>query len=139
MTPEEQQIAIAEACGESDRWVIEKRGLYYRENACGYTSNLCEAWIVSEAVADTYTYDYDERVIKRRAPLKDYLNDLNACHEMENTLGKDIIRLFAFMLAQVLKTTPTVDLDDQFANIHATAAQRCEAFLKAIGKWKEVE
>jgi len=67
----------------------------------------------------------------------DYCNDLNAMHEAEKRLSEKQTRTFAFMLAQVLETSPTVDLDDQFLNIHATAIQRAEAFLKTIGKWEE--
>jgi hypothetical protein len=70
-------------------------------------------------------------------PLPDYLNDLNAMHEAEKVLGEKRIRSYAFTLAQVLDTSPTVDLDDQFLNIHATARQRAEAFLRTIGKWEE--
>lgn len=66
----------------------------------------------------------------------DYLNDLNAMHEAENVLGEKRIRSYAFILAQVLDTSPTVDLDDQFLNIHASAAQRAEAFLKTLNLWK---
>jgi hypothetical protein len=46
------------------------------------------------------------------------------------------VRSYAFILAQVLDTIPTVDLDDQFLNIHATAAQRAEAFLRTLNLWK---
>ncbi len=70
-------------------------------------------------------------------PWVDYCNDLNAMHEAEKGLPEKHKRTFAFILAQVLDTSPTVDLDDQFLNIHATAIQRAEAFLKTIGKWKE--
>jgi len=90
MTPEQQRVAIAEACG----WTVW---------SCG---------------------------------VPDYLNDLNAMHDAEKVLGEKRIRSYAFTLAQVLDTSPTVDLDDQFLNIHATAAQRAEAFLRTIGKWK---
>lgn len=36
MKPEEQRIAIAEACGIADRWHLMKRGFYYRPDAHGY-------------------------------------------------------------------------------------------------------
>jgi hypothetical protein len=69
--------------------------------------------------------------------LPDYCNDLNAMHEAEKALNENKKNTFAFMLAQVLDTSPKVDLSDQFLNIHATARQRAEAFLKTIGKWEE--
>jgi hypothetical protein len=69
-------------------------------------------------------------------PVPDYPNDLNAMHEAENMLTETRVRSYASVLAQVLDTHPTVDLDDQYLNIHATAEQRAEAFLKTIGKWE---
>jgi hypothetical protein len=108
MNPEAQRIAIAEACG----W-----------HSMDYKSAL--------------------GIMGMKGPLRgfmlvpDYLNDLNAMHEAEKVLTEKQIRSYAFTLAQVLDTAPTVDLDDQFLNIHATAAQRAEAFLRTVGKWKE--
>jgi len=67
---------------------------------------------------------------------RDYCSDLNAMHEAENCLGEKR-RSFAMWLAQILDTTPTVDLDDQFLNVHATARERAEAFLRTLGKWEE--
>ena len=68
--------------------------------------------------------------------LPNYFSDLNAMHEAEKVLGEKKIRSYAFILAQVLDTSPTVDLDDQFLNIHATAAQRAEAFGLTLNLWK---
>jgi hypothetical protein len=67
---------------------------------------------------------------------RDYCTDLNAMHDAEERLGVSK-RSFAMWLAQILYTTPRVDLDDQFLNIHATARQRAEAFLRTLGKWQE--
>ena len=67
------------------------------------------------------------------------IDDLNACHEMEKVLTERQMWTYAFTLAQVLDTSPTVDLDDQFLNIHATAAEKCEAFLRTLGLWEEEE
>lgn len=50
----------------ADRWVLMKRGLYYRPNAKGYTGNLAEAWIITEAEADKHVYPHDEPVTKHR-------------------------------------------------------------------------
>jgi hypothetical protein len=69
----------------------------------------------------------------------DFCCDLNAMHEAEAFLKSKDIRSYAFLLAQVLDTSPTVDLDDQFLNIHATARQRAEAFLRTLGKWEEAQ
>lgn len=150
MSPEKQIIAIAEACGHSDRWVLKKRGLYYRPNAGGYTSHISDAWIVPEKTADQYVYPHDEPVTKHRAPPPDYLNDLNAMQSAIGTLDteKNIIPddnghetqmdRFVWMLELVLERNVAEDAI-YFSAINATAAQRAEAFLKTLGKWEEFE
>lgn len=60
--------ALREALGDKgpDKWVLMKRGLYYRPNARGYTDNILEAWVVAEDVADQHTCPHDEPVTKHR-------------------------------------------------------------------------
>lgn len=70
-----------------------------------------------------------------RFEIPKYFEDLNAVHALEEVLGEKRTRSYAFILAQVLDTSPTVDLDDQFLNIHATADQRCEAIGKTLNLW----
>ena len=80
---------------------------------------------------------------KGHVPLPDYLNDLNACHEMEKVLTKEqhftyiqavyriVVANSAFIaMVQGEETTG-------FYIMHATAAQRCEAFLKTLGLWEQ--
>lgn len=67
----------------------------------------------------------------------DFCSDLNAMHEAESILTEKQKRTFAFILAQVLDTSPNVDLGDQFLNIHATAKQRAEALRRTLGKLEE--
>jgi hypothetical protein len=55
-------------------------------------------------------------------PLPDYLNDLNAMHEAEKVLTAD--QWFEYDRLMPLR-------DPQ--KIHATAAQRAEAFIKTLG------
>lgn len=55
----------------------------------------------------------------------DYLNDLNAMHEVENRLPNGW-GPYQGVLNRILER--------QFVS-HATAAQRVEAFLKQQGKW----
>ena len=90
MNPEQQRIAIAEACG----W---KTG--YRDP---------EAW----------------------HPLPDFLNDLNAMHEVENEV-----------LTTAQMTTMSQYLHRRLGVLwgFATASQRAEAFLRTIGKWEEAK
>jgi hypothetical protein len=130
MKPEAQRIVIAEACGKNRLFVLMKRGLYYRPNAKGYTRNAADAWILSEEEANRHVYPYDEPVTKYTAPLPDYLNDLNACHEMEKALGPFGTKLwhdYTMLLGGIMAGE----------QVHAAAAQRCEAFLRTIGKWVE--
>jgi hypothetical protein len=57
----------------------------------------------------------------------DYLNDLNAMHEAEGTMGHETATTYnAWVRRLVLNWS-----------WHATAAQRAEAFLRTIGKWQE--
>jgi len=64
--------------------------------------------------------------------IPDYLNDLNAMHEAEKTLSQKDKREYAYQLNGGYYTS---GLDDTFDIVHATAAQRAEAFLKTIDKW----
>ena len=68
----------------------------------------------------------------RLAP-PDYCNDLNAMHEAEKTLGD---RLFVYrnILALVVIDDPMNRYNEP---AFATARQRAEAFLRALGKWEE--
>jgi hypothetical protein len=91
MKPEAQRIAIAEACG----WKWFQKGhpehdVHWQSPQGDYTN------------------------------LPNYLNDLNAMHEAEETLNGQ-------------------QSDAYFRRITswATATQRAEAFLRTIGKWQE--
>ena len=57
--------------------------------------------------------------------LPNYPYDLNACHEMEKVLRKRPLLWQKY----VDTLNETLSIDDA---IHATAAQRCEAFLKTL-------
>jgi len=107
MNPEAQRIAIAEACGWTD---IEPCTCFYR---------------VSRGYQPTWGAH------KKHIP--DYLKDLNAMHEAEKVLLKldttcGFWQTYSNRLACLLGCT------DIF---HATATQRAEAFLRAIGKWED--
>lgn len=62
--------------------------------------------------------------------LPDYLNDLNAMHEVEKTLTDKAHEEFRLNLYDVIG-------DDSRLIVSSTAAQRAEAFLLTIGKWEE--
>ena len=61
----------------------------------------------------------------------DYLNDLNACREFEIWLLKNHSDLRAVYRRILIECVGS----DGFYWM-ATAAQRCEAFLRTINKWK---
>lgn len=54
--------------GEPEEWVLMKRGLYYRPNAAGYTSNIEEAGVYTEEEAKKHVYPHDEPVTMHRKP-----------------------------------------------------------------------
>jgi hypothetical protein len=65
------------------------------------------------------------------ARLPDYLNDLNAMHKAETVLILDC------EWATYLDRLSVIVAEGSL--VHATAAQRAEAFLRTVGKWEGVE
>ena len=59
----------------------------------------------------------------------DYLNDLNACHEMEKTLRPITAARYHQLIQTRLKSCDLA--------IGATSSLRCEAFLRTLGLWEE--
>lgn len=114
MTPEQQRIKIAEACGitEEIHNVVGKGLVYAVKNESG--------------------------LIERMVP--DYLNDLNAIHEAEKVLC-DAINGQCKKYYENLFYTLMRDGGEpsRFGMLHATASQRAESFLKTIGKWQTTD
>ncbi len=118
MSPLEQRVAIAEACG----WKCQ-------EYAGGIGSvdgpEQCFIW-TSPRVNGVQSHG-DENT------LPDYLNDLNAIHaawETLNIMQRDRFRMELCCLAGTRN-----DCHDGY--VCATAARRSEAFLRTIDKWKD--
>ena len=63
----------------------------------------------------------------------DYLRDLNAIHSAILSRSENEMDEIAKTLSVMLK------MPVEKALIHATAAQRAEAFLRTIGKWRDHE
>lgn len=109
MSPEAQRIKIAKACG----WK--------------FIADYCHG---EDQPPDYTTVTPDGRHLCGHYP--DYLNDLNACREFEGAiiaLGPPALDTYEdFLLAICTRAGNRI--------FRATAAQRCEAFLKTIGKWK---
>ena len=138
MTDQEINRAVAESVGD-DRWLIVKRGYFYRPNGHGYTSHVSEAWVLP--LADAKKHEYligEEPVTLWKAPIPDYCNDLNAMHEVEKgVFGSSTAWLdFAVNLMNVLQASDMSELDGMTCILQATARQRAEAYLRTIGKWR---
>ena len=112
MNKEKQRIAIAEACG----WRIVKN--YGNGGLYGYP-------------ARAPSYDVAELP---PGSVPNYPTDLNAMREAEKTLTEQQRIKFCSELYAMAGPEQSVW---SFDLIHAPAAQRAEAFLRAIGKWKE--
>ncbi len=123
MIPESQRIAIAEACG----WTRREPDNLYPE----------VRWLDPKNTSK-WRADYAVKV----TGLPDYLNDLNAMHEAEMTLyqkglthdpyGK--VGSYIWELGKV--TAPDGFLTEAML-VHATAAQRAEAFPRTLSIWKD--
>ena len=61
------------------------------------------------------------------ADLLNYTSDLNDCHKFEKALNTDDAHMYYWRLKQ--------EIGWEYAS--ATASQRCENYLKTIGKWIE--
>lgn len=128
MSDDEQRIAIAEACG-------------YR----GCTDVNCEVRKAAHLHSATGAVCFPEPYSTSRYP--DYLNDLNACHEMEKTLDDFKYREFCDALVSLImghdgtigQNWLNCSLSARQLAVKATAAQRCEAFLRTIGKWRDTD
>ena len=112
MTPEEQRVAIAEACGwtETEAWLDGRRCFERADSNAGW--------------------DFDS--------LPDYINDLNALHDAESILNADQMVSYDYHLDRVVGNGRQ-GLNIEYFLWSATAAQRAEAFLRTIGKWEEAK
>lgn len=108
MTPEQQRIAIAEACG----WH------YSSFAAQDVKLHAILSWIRPGNA------DWQPEC------LPDYLNDLNSMHEAEKSLTPaQWVSYWSFL-------EPLACQPNNTSILHATAAQRAEAFLRTLNLWK---
>jgi len=114
MKPEEQRIAIAEACG----WELKSNGLSPMWSWQNESLTHRIKWVAHKEMAS-------------QGVLPDYLNDLNAMHEAEKTLNFFKKAEYARMLTSIAWQSE----QPFFAPMTATAAQRADAFLRTIEKW----
>lgn len=120
MKPEAQNQAIAEACGWTYKkpdsiglvWVIPPKGTPPKKPIPSAPFAPCD--------------------------VPNYQGSLDSMHEAEETL--DDLTPYWSNLVEVVVGIPysTVDLEDVLSAIlHATAAQRAEAFLRTLNLWEE--
>ena len=121
MTPDQQRIAIATACGWTD---IRRQRLYLGNQ---------DLWGTKLKSGE-----------KHRNRLPDYLGDLNAMHEAKKVLwDKGLMLEFVNQIADITCSAMGFRWDKVTADDHlilianATAEQEAEAFLKTLGLWEE--
>jgi hypothetical protein len=116
MTPEEQRIAIAEACG----WK--------------FWTNIHGTWVATrpdgKEVAMPGTPVQAVVGILDKFGLPNYHGDLNACAAMEKALTDAQWEDYIWNLNQICG-------HGDRPRISATAPQRCGSFLRTLGGWKE--
>lgn len=105
MTSEQQRTAIAKACG----WKVEQ---------------LASGWLWTHQ-------DYSPR-LNNGCP--DYVNDLNAMRAAEHLLFSSKEPLWDAFVEHLYNIGYRGDSAAKYA-IHATAAQRAEAFLRTLNLW----
>jgi len=82
-----------------------------------------------------YGYPPIDPIIDKKEELPDYLNDLNAMHEAEKIMSVEQASDYYWKLKEL---HPVVDIIPACLWVyHAAAYQRAEAFLKALGLWKD--
>jgi hypothetical protein len=122
MTPEKQRIAIAEHLGF-------KPGTFITET---HWFDDC----VSDGQEEVLFADHTTGGAQVRVP--EFLKDLNAMHEAEKrVMQADAPELLGNYHAHLIHVMDCQNCS--WRRIHATAAQRAEAFLKTVGKWEGSE
>jgi hypothetical protein len=109
MTQDQQQIAIAEACG----WTAKQDSNGWWRAVNKLTGNAMAARLSERSVWSV--------------GIPDYLDDLNAMHEAEKVLDFNQLRDMEDSVSFQFAVYP----------FHATASQRAEAFLRTLGLWTE--
>lgn len=96
---------------------------------------------IAEACPEVFRVIHGKVYWKNDDGLCDPLNDLNAMHEAEKLVTD--WRRYSDRLMRIVQAADITLYSDsvgaRYRTAGATAAQKAEAFLKAIGKWKELE
>lgn len=137
MTPNEQRIAITELCGWK-RFLTQSGRVFLAKP----TAETVAYWRDTKYIAATATAEDLAGDILLPGDCPDYLNSLDAMHEAEDLLDAASIDVKSKYWDYLAIVTMPHDLGDDtflrdYAMLRATAAQRSEAFLRTMGKWKE--
>ena len=129
MTPEQQNIAIAKACGAE--WVVSRSRLGFPEALLVFRDRYtpAESWDIPSSIEDAKLFR--ERSVHRSVPR--YCNNLNAMHEAEKTLDEINKANYSRLLREMVWTSE----QPSFSQINATAAQKAEAFLRNLNLWQD--
>ncbi len=124
MTPEEINRAVNEEMG----WKPETRKFYAgKRNVKGWGFNT---HLTLGSPHRFFTINGEH--------FTNYFADLNACREMEETLTTGEACIYWSTIHSIAgDEANTGHWRDLYATGHASAHQRCEAFLRVKGKWVE--
>jgi hypothetical protein len=139
MTNEEINRAIAEHIGADDRWLIVKRGYFYRPQGHGYTSCECNAWVLPLVEAKKHEYLIgEEKVTLRKATIPNYVGDLNAMREALALLPEEFHEEFMHVLCLLHGgSNPSEPLFTCFDILTCKPRVYAEALLRTVDKWKK--
>jgi len=116
MNAEKQRIAIAEACG----WTAHN----HPDNIQRFESWASKSrWWVDPSGMEQFAHN-----------IPDYLNDLNAMHEVERTLTP---KQWIVYVVNLNNGFTTFDIEDVGGRVFTPAHQRAEAFLRTVSKWED--
>lgn len=122
MTPEEKQIIVAEFCGWKRKEI---------KDGNKFSDPIQDLLVIRWVNCKT-------KQVQRNLP--DYGNDLNAMREAELLLLENVYDDFLDNLC-ILIFGDKAQMDGSYiemgAMMKATAQQRQDAFIRAIGKWKD--
>lgn len=122
MTPEQINVAIAKACG----WTAIKN---CNTSVGGYCARSPDGEIDYTNLGGS-----EDAAILISCP--NYYGDLNAIRSVVRTLPGEQTVSYVKELRLIIERADDLRTVHWFAVVEASAAQRAEAYLKTIGKWK---
>lgn len=131
MTTEQIRIAIAETQGFK-RWKAANTPIVHLRNP---TPETAAYWV---SCGDSITDQAINTHLNDKVP--NYPEDLDAIHEVEKSLTEDEGTQYFSELETICQRDMLESGSKHwlcFLTLHATALQRCEAYLRVKGIWKE--